>query len=202
MDLRKLTRIPDNIFLWDASPIKHAVRQMEKGEKNGLCNIDAMACCLDRVRYLWIQEEMVRSDIYWRWFFSACAALAVSFTVYDTLMDGDSDSTKQHKIPKSQAPSPSPSSSQSAPKQQQPHVAATTKKKCDTSKLTVGGCVMQKYDMYDGTTRFRDISNLMKNGNYSLSTRWEGEECYADVHVSGIANGNSYNTSFSCKVWQ
>lgn len=135
-------------------------------------------------------------------FFSACVALAVSFTVYDTLMDGDSDSTKQHKIPKSQAPSPSPSSSQSAPKQQQPHVAATTKKKCDTSKLTVGVCVMQKYDMYDGTTRFRDISNLMKNGNYSLSTRWEGEECYADVHVSGIANGNSYNTSFSCKVWQ
>ena len=124
-------------------------------------------------------------------FFTACATFAIMSTVYEALLGEDSDSAKQNQ-----------NSAQTTQHSQQPTAASKPKKECDTSNLTIGGCVMQKYDMYDGTPRFNDISGLMQNGNYSMSTRWEGDKCFADVHVSGIANGNSYNTSFSCEVWQ
>jgi len=79
-------------------------------------------------------------------------------------------------------------------------ITKVPQKECDTSELTVGGCVMQRYNPYDGTKNYSDITSLMMNGNYSMTTHLEGGVCYADMHVRGIANGNSYNTRFSCKV--
>ena len=69
-------------------------------------------------------------------------------------------------------------------------------KECDLSKFNVGLCVMWGKNI--GSRDNKDMMTLIKNGNYTYSSRWEGEKCFVDIHVDGMVNGNSYKKTKSC----
>ncbi len=78
---------------------------------------------------------------------------------------------------------------------------AVKEKECDLSKFKLQYCLMGGGSFGPLMSKEnKDLSTLVRNGNYTYSTHWEGAKCFIDIHVDGIVKGNSYKTTRKCEV--
>lgn len=86
--------------------------------------------------------------------------------------------------------------------QHQPVAESATKAEeptCDTSKMTVGACLMDA-GVQMGSADWNALSKLMMSGNFRMKSHLTNGVCVADITVSGNYGGSSYNRNFSCSL--